>query len=521
MQCCSSLRHRLYADFNPLKNVISEQDSDQGQPLDSLPELVEQLQSRNDMLVEVLAQLATAFADAEERIGERIKIEIAAAESRIINASRIEAEMVRAKISENVAVEAGDLRQIGHMVARKMARSERRIRCVFLVHAIESWDAQIDVYEAMRCDDRFDPIVASINRIFPGDSTFGGEEVTSAALDRAGVTHLRLGMEPSWPALDILRALAPDVIFRQSQWDADIPPAFHTSRIGFARICSVPYGMSIVGKFASDDNEVMGAVSAKSFDQYYHRMAWRVFCETQQTRDYFVQFGHSDPAKFVVSGYPKLARLLKARDEPEKWPIAGDRRFRVIWAPHHSIGDDWLGFGTFDRIHQDFLHWARECSNVDFVLKPHPALFANAVKNGAMAQEDMDTFLAAWQKLPNCVVELGTYSHLFAASDMMVTDGLSFFTEYPIFQKPLIFIDSGRHVPMNALGEAAMMAMQRVSTFDEIRAAIESYAGGAIWPLEEERQALLKILFPGERQAAAIILDSIAEGFTTVGQAGS
>lgn len=495
--------------------------------LDLIFTALEKLEVQNQLLANTLAELIDSVAGIENRIEKRLIAQIEESEIHIINeicsvkeleartvsAIRSEAEMVRLNVSENVSAEAGDLRQITHQLSRKFGKTTECIRCVFLVHAIESWDAQIDIYLAMLNDSRFDPIVASINRRFPGEADYSGESETSAALDRAGVCHLRLGMDPSWAGLDILRALAPDVIFRQSQWEEDVPPAFQTSRINFARICSVPYGMSIVGKFDPDDGDAFSKISAKSYDQHYHRMAWRVFCETEQTRDYFASFAHSDPKKFIVSGYPKLFRLLSARDEPERWPIAGGRRFRVIWAPHYSVASDWLGFGTFDRVYRDFLKFATQHPDIDFVLKPHPGLFATAVNSGVITQEDMDAFLADWQALPNCVLELGAYAHLFAASDMMVTDGLSFFTEYPIFEKPLIFIDSGRHVPLNGLGDLALAAMQHVSTFDEIEAAIKNYADGAAWPLENERQALLKTLFPKEQDAVGIILDTIARAF--------
>jgi hypothetical protein len=476
------------------------------------PEWVEELRAQNMMLVEALTHLANAMADSEERLTEHVEAAVAEAEARLITGVRAELGMASQQISENVSAEAADLRQIGHLTARKTGPMTPRIRCVFLVHAIESWDAQIDIYQAMLRDDRFDPIVASLNRRFPGDDAFRGEAETSAALDRAGIRHLRLGMEPSWPGLDILRALQPDIVFRQSQWEHDVPPAFQTPRINFARICSVPYGMSIVGKFAPENTSV-GGVDPRSFDQDYHRFAWRVFCETEQTRDYFLQFAHCDPEKFVVSGYPKLTRLLRAREEPELWPIAGERRFRVIWAPHYSVGSDWLGFGTFDRIYREFLTWAGERSDIDFVLKPHPGLFATLVRSGALSQPQLDAFLAGWQALPNCAVEMATYAHLFAASDMLVSDGLSFFTEYPIFEKPLVFINSGRHVPMNALGDAALAAAHHVSTFDALKAAVEGYAAQAPWPLEAERQALLQTLFPRAGEPVEIILDSIADGF--------
>lgn len=478
-------------------------------------DVLDELHAQRVFLQETLAQLVNGIADFGEHLTERVEQAIA----QTADGTRKHMLGLGERLSGQIVAEAADLRQIGNLGLRRIGRTTPRIRCVFLVHAMESWDAQIDIYEAMRRDSRFEPLVVTINRRFPGDDAFRGEDVTSAALDEAGVPHLRLGMEPAWAGLDILRALNPDVIFRQSQWEADVPPAFATERIGFARICSVPYGMSIVGQFAPGEVTV-GGVSPWSFDQPYHRLAWRIFCETEQTRSYFTSFQHADPAKFVVSGYPKLTRLLRACAEPDAWPV-GDptgRRFRVIWAPHHSVGTDWLGFGVFDRIHGDFLAWAETRPDIDFVLKPHPALFKAAVRNGAMRQDTMTAFLEAWQALPNCTIELGSYAHLFAASDMMVTDGLSFLTEYPVFEKPLVFFDSGRHVRMNALGDMALACAHPVTTFAAMRGAIEHYAAGGEWALEQERKALLKVLFPTRVEPVAAILDAIADGFVHQGE---
>jgi hypothetical protein len=472
------------------------------------------MRSQQRLAAEALSLLINAVVDLKPGLSEGMRGQLGHVETRLAERLRSDLTRLGRELADKVESEASDLRQIGNLLSRKIERTTPRIRCLFLVHAIESWDAQIDIYEAMLADGRFDPLVASINRKFPGDFGFRGERETSAALDAAGSAHIRLGMEPAWPALDILRALQPDVIFRQSQWEADVPPAFATPRLNFARICSVPYGMSIVGKFAPEDISV-GGVDPRSFDQDYHRMAWRVFCETEQTRQYFLQFSHSDPAKFIVSGYPKLTRLLRARDEAEAWPV-GDpagRRFRVIWAPHYSIGTDWLGFGVFDRIYRDFLDWAHARPDIDFVLKPHPALFTSAVRDNGMSQQAIDDFREAWSALPNCSIELGTYAGLFAASDMMVTDGLSFFTEYPPFEKPLVFFDSERHVPMNALGDKALACAHRVTSFAAMKAAVEGYADGAAWAYGEQRKALLDTLFPRDRKPVDIILDSIADGF--------
>ncbi|MGF0540582.1 hypothetical protein ACQQ2Q_21515 [Agrobacterium sp. ES01] len=421
------------------------------------------------------------------------------------------------KLQNELRDEMHGLRQTVNLVARQCSTKSKRIRCLFLVHAVESWDAQIEIWRSMKSDDRFEPLVASINRKFPGDGGFGGESETSAALDELGVPHLRLGAEVSAVAIDILRGLAPDIIFRQSQWEADVPPEFSTKNLGFARLCCIPYSTPIIAKYSNGETGET-TISPKGFDQYFHRMAWRVFCETELTRNYFLQFQHSDPSKFIVSGYPKLDVLLGSKKE-----YVGDRsstgRFKVIWAPHWSIRGDWLGFGTFDKICADFLEFAKINPGIDFAMKPHPALFKTVVSVGAMSSDELGQFICKWEELANCSIESGPYSALFAQSDMMVTDGISFLTEYPVLEKPLVFIDSGRHVPMNSLGDLALSASHTVFDFDSIAKAIEYYRCGGDWKWKEERTALLEALMPNRNRSVAAIVENIVESLRSEGWA--
>lgn len=404
------------------------------------------------------------------------------------------------------------LRQVIHGGIRRMPPTSGKIRCVFLVHMIEAWDAQIDIFHAMKNDDRFDPIVISIDRVFPGDNACGGESSISQALTELGVPHLRLGMPNSFEGLDVLRALSPDVIFRQSHWDRDYPPAFRTQELGFARLCAITYGVSIVSKFSHSEPST-AEISPMAFDQPYHRSAWRVFCETEQTQSYFRSFQHSDPSKFVLSGYPKHERLASFIGKGS-WPIKNSdtKAYRVIWAPHHSVGDEWLAFGVFHRIYWDMLRWAQRSPNIEFALKPHPALFALVVKMGLASQAAIDDFKLQWESLPNCTIVEGQYGELFDASDLMLTDGISFLTEYQLYNKPLVFIDSQRRVPFNTLGELAFACSDHVTTMEQIEAAVVAYANGKPWGHAEARERLLEKLLPNDRPSTGIILANIAEG---------
>lgn len=422
--------------------------------------------------------------------------------------SRADLAALSSLISKDIpqrSVDLNSIKQSTNLALRNAHHAHFPIRCVFLVHSIPMWDALGDVHAAMLEDPRFDPIVISVRSTALGYGPFKGEDIVSEELTGLGVKHLRFDMEDSYEGLDILKALAPAVIFRQQQWDSCLPPAFRTPELTFARLCLVPYALNLASSLG---DPVTTEVSAFGFDQAYHQLAWRVFCETKITQSYFRSFNHSDPEKFILSGYPKFDRLMKA-GSTGSWPIAsrGKKAFRVIWAPHYSIGKGGIGFGVFDQIWESMIKWAREQQDIDIVLKPHPALFGQVLQG-----EGLDMFKTTWNALPNCTIEMQQYGELFAESDLMISDGLSFLAEYQLFKKPIIFFDSGKHVPFNALGKMAEAATRRVRTFEEMKKATLEYKNGKAWAFEQQREALLDTLLPNQGKAASSILDAIASG---------
>ncbi len=403
------------------------------------------------------------------------------------------------------------IKALGQLTYRKLAPVAGRIRCVFLVHSVDTWDALAGICEAMQSDDRFEPLVVTINRNYPGEQGFGGEDATSRALTKAGVKHLRLGMQDSFEGLAILQALMPDVIFRQSQWERDVPPAFRVSEMSFAKICFVPYASSIVAHVSKDTS---AGTMALGYDEPFQRVAWRIFVDVKRNKDIVESYQHVDPSRVIISGNPKYDTLLKAVGS-DQWPIEskGDRKaFRVVWAPHHSLGNMWLAFGVFHKIYKQMLYWAMARPDIEFVMKPHPALYGIATSEGHISKFELDNFFTQWSALENCSICHGQYAELFASSDLLITDGVSFLLEYQLFNKPLVFFDSGRHVPLNDLGKLAEAAAHVVTDFAEMQTAVDEYRNGKPWEREEERRALLEAMIPAGRSPTKRILDEIADG---------
>jgi len=353
----------------------------------------------------------------------------------------------------------------------------KKIKVIFLVHHIEAWDSIGDIYEIMRDSADFAPTVISINRHFPGDKGFGFENVVHEKLAAQNVPHLRFAMENSREGLDILKALAPDIIFKQSQWDADVPPAFASDELRFAKLCYVPYAVvSLV-----NTRDLIKERDPET-DSPLHRAAWKLFYATEDQKQRFAKTSLRRGDNLEITGHPKVHRLQRLGAEKPVWPIeqADPRRFRLIWSPHHSIDNNWLRFGMFPAVYRQMLDWVKEDNSIEMVLSFHPATLARIMEGtDGVSAEQCEAFLREWDSLPNTGRwAAGNYAGLMQASDCLITDGMSFLVEYQFFTKPVIFLERPDHLPFGEAGERIIRGTHPVADVAAARALAYKFAAG-------------------------------------------
>ena len=388
-----------------------------------------------------------------------------------------------------------------NMVARRSHRASR-MRVLFLVHYMEAWDSIADVVELMLAADDFEPIVASLPRRLPGSSDFSHEDVTHARLTALEIPHIRL--DGTSLAADAVKQLDPDLIFRQSQWDRDIPPAFSATSLRFSRLALVPYEMCNLL-----ENPPSGpAINDSATDSIFHRSSWAVFCANDFVKARAAEHSPSTGARqFVVTGHPKYDRL---RQSIANAPIPTDRPYTILWSAHHSIGDNWSRFGLFPVMAPEMIEWATSRPGWRFVFSPHPSLLTvMAGRRPPLTPAAVEEFWRLWADLPNTEVftggETGTYGTLLANSDVCVTDGLSMLVEYQIANKPLIHVAREGHRPFNEIGDIARRGFHTVTSTEEARELIDDFAMGVPDPLEERQFQVMDELFGGHDAAREIV----------------
>lgn len=380
---------------------------------------------------------------------------------------------------------------------------QRPISVLFLLHNIEVWSSLSEVYRLMNNDARFAVQVVSCARRYPNSDIYQNEELVSEILAQLEIPHVRLTSDDSYRDLDIIKRMRPDVILRQSKWDIDIPPAFSTQDLRFARLYSVSYGVLPMLEHSFADGP-----------SYFGESIDTLFVTNDTVGDMYNDRTGGTVAT-TVTGHPRVDEILRAKTS---WPIQSGNKFRVLWSAHHSIFQGWNDFGTFLTTYPLMLKLAKKHTDVDFLFSPHPGLlgaFERLKKEDEQARQAVDEFLTTWEKLPNTdTIHNGGYIEPMKASNLLVVDGVSLLMEYQLIQQPIVCLEREGHGAFNEVGEKIMQGVNRVPSEDgdAVCKKIEYFINGGEDDTRKFQKENVKFLTQ-YTHAAKKIVDHIAKDF--------
>ena len=340
-------------------------------------------------------------------------------------------------------------------------QGNRKIKVLIVAYFAETWTGYDQLVKTMLNDDDFEVLVVSTMHTF-NEYEFGGEDKIHNMLSNSGIPHLRWNEETCQNNTSRARVTEfyPDYVFRQTPWEDSVPDEFKLDRFTTSRLCYIPYGL-----YVADTSDVLTKLP-------YIKACWRIFCINLCNFDYFRTNSEVPPTNIVVTGHPKLDYITSYDPKPGDWPInlnGNSDRFRVLWAPHHSVTKNWLGFAAFSKTYLHLLEWAKRDNKVEIVLRPHHLTFENLIKYDVLTKKELDDFLNTVDALPNMVLDPNIdCAPCFSACDVLITDGVSFLAEYQVLNKPLIFIESDlERAPFTKFGSDFYDAAYKFTMADE------------------------------------------------------
>ena len=167
-----------------------------------------------------------------------------------------------------------------------------------------------------------------------------------------------------------------------------------------------------------------------------YSLFWKVFCETKYNLQEFYHYSIIKGKNTILTGYCKMDDYRPYNHKINKKT--------VLIAPHHSVDggfNDVLALSNFEKYSDFFLELPDIYPEIDFIFRPHPALFLVMEKNDFWGKEKTDRYISEMRAKRNVrYSDGGDYFSDFSISDGIIQDCGSYLVEYFYTLKPQCYL---------------------------------------------------------------------------------
>lgn len=175
-----------------------------------------------------------------------------------------------------------------------------------------------------------------------------------------------------------------------------------------------------------------------------HNIAWRNFFPSDCLKHVYTKNRITHGDNYFNVGNVIYDRISANNLTDVPWKDKGHGKKRIIWAPHHTIGDnDTLPFSTFLLISDAMVSLAQKYeASLEIAFKPHPILRERLYE--IWGESKTEKYYKLWHNMPNTILALGDYVSLFKSSDAMIHDCSGFMLDYLYTLKPVLFVSKNK-----------------------------------------------------------------------------
>lgn len=318
-----------------------------------------------------------------------------------------------------------------------LIRKQDTIRFLFILQELSQWKTEM-LYKAMLNHPRFEPLLGITTCI----EHPGAEKRVIEYCRNNNYTFFFLS-----PHKTIGQQLKVDIIAHQKPYIDSIHSLHQINANKKIPTVYIPYFLSTITE--------SWLVNPRNC-----LLAWRQFVDNESCREEWTKVNRLHGSNYSVTGLPFMDQLSIPKSEwKDAWPN-NDKRKRIIYAPHHTVGDfhmEGIGYSTFLEF-AGFMLTLRDKyrEQVYFVFKPHPRLYRNLVN--LWGEKKTDEYYNSWDLPGYSHLETNdNYLGLFKHSDAMIHDCGSFTIEYLYMDNPVMYLSFDDHHPdnLNAIAKKA------------------------------------------------------------------
>ena len=190
----------------------------------------------------------------------------------------------------------------------------------------------------------------------------------------------------------------------------------------------------------------------KNYLPHFHRLLHTYFVEDNLNIERYEGYKKYNSNNCYNSGTPKLDVYLNKKEIKLEKYWKNPEKFKIIYAPHHSIDQGVFNFSTFKQNGKFILDLAKKHPETTWIFKPHPMFKYKIIQSGFMTEKEINDYYREWAEVGK-IYDSGDYFDIFKSSDLMITDCSSFLAEYLPSKHPLIRLCREDSLKLNKLGE--------------------------------------------------------------------
>ena len=299
-------------------------------------------------------------------------------------------------------------------------------RAVFFAELGEKWDAMESVYEYMRDDPRFDPIIVRtpVGRVVERDGKREQEILYKDFLTPMGVPSLgydEYNIEDDCPELAFISQPYESCTLEQF-WPENI--AKHT------RLVYLPYFLPFL--VLKEHKETLCQLPV-------YRHAWKVIGASERHYGFYKKYAVNGGGNMLITGLPKLDPVVKLRNSktpiPKQWRKVVEGRKVFLWNTWYDYSSSSIDY--FDTI----MEWFRSHDDCALIWRRHP--LTDTVTRLYYSPEvyaKLQSYIEAVGAMENGICDDEAPCDIsFSCSDAQISDYSSLMCQYLPLNKPLLW----------------------------------------------------------------------------------
>lgn len=301
-----------------------------------------------------------------------------------------------------------------------------QVKAVFFAELGGKWDSMDSVYQFMRKDPRFDPVVV-LTPIFRAKQVNGKTETELIYDDY--LTGMGIPFQNYWeysPEQD-----CPELAFTSQPYESVTIPEFWAENIAkYTRLVYLPYFIPYMMYFDS---------RVALCQMPIHTYAWRIAGSSQHFADYFTRYSQRHGENLMVTGIPKMDYVVHLNHNryavPQSWKPKVQGRTVILW-------NTWFdGNASSLDLLEKMLPWFASHQEYGLIWRPHPMSKAVMKLHDPEQYCKLEHMMNTVRTGSNLILdEEPEYGPAFICSHGQISDFSSMMVQYLLLDKPLLWI---------------------------------------------------------------------------------